>query len=134
MQHPQAQEPEIEVEHRDEYTAVTFLGSFSVVGFQRRAETASRECRDRKTGRLFVDATRYDVNPTIVERYEIACHAVKISAGLKVALLITPTFLDPNKFGIMVAQNRGLVVEAFTERQKAIEWLVSPATVPGLIS
>lgn len=131
MKVPEDQRPELEIVHRDGYTAVRFLGPFSVSGFQRRAEAAARACRERKIDRLFVDSTGYDVTPTTVERYEIACHAVTISAGLKVAILVTPAFLDPNRFGIMVAQNRGLVVEAFTEREKAIEWLLAPTPGPS---
>jgi hypothetical protein len=45
-----------------------------------------------------------------------------------VALVVAPVFLDPNKFGIVVAQNRGLEVEVFTELQKAAAWLMAPAT------
>jgi hypothetical protein len=120
---------EVEIVHRDGYTAVRFLGDFSVEAFQRRAAAASEACRDGGSGRLFVDATCYDVRPTTLERYELALHAVTVSAGLTVALLITPTFFDPAKFGLMVAQNRGLRVEGFTDRQKAIDWLL--ASPPG---
>jgi hypothetical protein len=116
---------EIEIVPRDGYTAVRFLGKFSVAGFQRRAEAAAQACRDGGTGRLFVDASAYDVVPTILERYELASHAVKISAGLRVALVVDPAFFDPNKFGITVAQNRGLTVDAFTDRQTAVDWLLA---------
>ncbi len=118
---------EIEIATRDGYTAARFLGTFSVAGFQRRAESASQACRDGKTGRLFVDATAFDVSPSLLERYDLASHAVRVSAGLKVALLVAPAFLDLNKFGIVVAQNRGLKVEAFTDRQKVLDWLLAPA-------
>ena len=59
---------------------------------------------------------------------------MKISEGLKVALLVTPAFLDPNKFGIVVARNRGLMVEGFTDRQRALDWLLSPAPGPTATS
>ena len=41
------------------------------------------------------------------------------------ALCVRPDFLDPKKFGILVAQNRGLAVDAFTDRQRAIDWLLA---------
>jgi hypothetical protein len=125
MDTPDKSAAEIKTATRDGYTAARFLGTFSVAGFQRRAEAASQACRDGKTGLLFVDATVFDVSPTLLERYDLAGHAVKVSAGLKVALLVAPAFLDPNKFGIVVAQNRGLKVEAFTDRQKAVDWLLA---------
>jgi hypothetical protein len=37
---------------------------------------------------------------------------------------VAPGFLDPNKCGIVVAQNHGLTVDAFTDRQKAVDGLV----------
>jgi hypothetical protein len=114
-----------EIEQRNGYTAAKFLGQFSVREFQRQADAASKACRDQGTGRLLVDTTCFDVSPTTVERYELACHAVKISTGLNVALVVAPAFIDPNKFGIVVARNRGLVVEAFTDPRKALEWLLA---------
>jgi hypothetical protein len=32
--------------------------------------------------------------------------------------------MDPRKFGVMVAQNRGVKVESFTDFQAAEEWLL----------
>jgi hypothetical protein len=125
---PDSSVAEIEIATRDGYTAARFVGTFSVPGFRRQAEAASQACRDMKTGLLFVDATAFDVSPSLLERYDLASHAVRVSAGLKVALLVVPAFLDPNKFGIVVAQNRGLKVEAFTDRQKALDWLLAPAS------
>jgi hypothetical protein len=113
------------IEQGDGYTAARFLGPFSVAAFQRQADAAAQACRDQGSRRLLVDTTCFDLSPSIADRYELACHAVKISLGLKVALLVTPAFIDPHKFGIVVAQNRGLVVEAFTERPKALEWLLA---------
>lgn len=84
----------------------------------------------RGPARLLVDTTCFDLSPSIADRYELACHAVKISAGLKVALVVTPAFIDPDKFGIVVARNRGLVVEAFTEGPKALEWLLAQGSPP----
>src|SRR5262249_12678262 len=113
-----------EIHDRDGYVEARFLGAFSIGSFQRQADAASRACRDNEHRKLFVDTTCFDVSPSLTERYELATHAVRASQGLKVALLVTAKFLDPAKFGIVVAQNRGLVVEAFLERQKALEWLL----------
>lgn len=129
MAPPGGSDAEVEIIQRDGYTDVRFLGDFSVEGFQRRAAAASQACRDGGSGRMFVDATCYNVSPTTLERYELARHAVTASEGLTVALLLTPTFLDPAKFGLMVAQNRGLRVEGFTDRRKALDWLL--ASPPG---
>jgi len=113
----------LELEDRDGYLEARFLGAFAVDRFNQQAEAASQACRERRLKKLLVDLLRLDANLSTIERYELASHAVRVSAGLRVALLVVPRFLDPNKFGIMVAQNRGLVVDAFTERQKAVDWL-----------
>ena len=118
----------LELEERDGYLEARFLGAFAVDRFNRQAEAASKACRVKKLKKLLVDLLRLDANLSTLERYELASHAVRVSAGLRVALLVIPTFLDPNKFGLMVAQNRGLVVDAFTERQKAVDWLRADET------
>ncbi|SRR5258708_5443435 len=117
----------LELEERDGYLEARFLGAFMIDRFKRQAEAASHACRERKLKNLLVDLLPLDAALSTLERYELASHAVRVSAGLRVALLVAPSLLDPNKFGILVAQNRGLVVDAFTERQKAIDWLQADA-------
>ncbi|HLY08461.1 MAG TPA: hypothetical protein VKW04_04045 [Planctomycetota bacterium] len=114
---------DLEFEERDRFIEVRFLGGFSVDRFNRQAEAASKACREKQKSRMLVDLSLLDAQLSTLERYELASHAVRVSAGLKVALVVAPAFLDPNKFGILVAQNRGLTVDAFTDRQKALEWL-----------
>ncbi len=118
----------IEIEDHDRFVEARFLGNYSFERFKDQAETASQACHQKNKRRLLVDLTCFETDPTMVERYELACHAVKVSAGLKVALFSKPKFVDRNKFGILVAQNRGLIVDVFTERDKAVDWLLSPAT------
>lgn len=122
---------ELAVEQRDGYTAATFRGTYNIAGFQRRAEAASQACREGRSGRLYVDTTCFDVSPSITERYELATHAVKASMGLKVALRVAPAFMDPERFGIVVAKNRGLMVNAFTDEAAALAWLLAPDAGPS---
>ncbi len=44
--------------------------------------------------------------------------------GIKVAFVTRPERIDLLKFAILVAQNRGVKVEAFTDFQSAEEWLL----------
>jgi hypothetical protein len=120
---------EIEIEERDGFLEVRFLGSFTLERFKRQQEAAARACKERKQSRLLVDVTRLGAQLSTLDRYELASHAVQVAWDLRVALFVTPSFLDPKKFGILVAQNRGLVVDAFIDRQKAVDWLL--ASVPG---
>src|SRR5262245_58992916 len=43
---------------------------------------------------------------------------------IKVAFVCRPEQVDPRKFGTLVAQNRGVTVETFTDFQAAEEWLL----------
>jgi len=43
---------------------------------------------------------------------------------IKVAFFSRPDQLDPGKFGALVAQNRGVSVDAFTDLCAAEEWLL----------
>lgn len=130
MSDDRGSESEITVEQRDGYTAAIFHGPYSIAGFQRRAEAAAKAARDGTSGRLYVDMTCFDVSPSITERYQLATHAVKMSTGLKVAVRVTPTFMDPSKFGIVVANNRGLKTNAFTDEDEAVAWLLAPEARP----
>jgi len=114
---------ELDIQDRGTYLEVRFLEEFSIARFKRQAEAASAVCRDRKKAKMLVDIFSITAPLTTMERFDLASHAVRVSAGLKVALLVNPTFLDPSKFGIVVAQNRGLTVDAFTDRQRAVDWL-----------
>lgn len=114
---------DLEVLEHAGFLEVAFLKTVGVDDFKRQADAAAAVCRERKFPKLLVDLTRIDFQPTMMERYDLALHAVKASAGLRVVLHVRPTFLDPNKFGIVVAQNRGLEVNAFAERQPCLDWL-----------
>lgn len=117
---------EITLSQRDGYTAAIFRGTYSLAGFQRRTAMAAHAGREGGHGRLYVDMTCFDVSPSVTERYQLATQAVKMYLGLKVAVLVSPTFMDPAKFGIVVANNRGLRVNAFTEEAEALAWLLAP--------
>jgi hypothetical protein len=115
---------DLEVVDRGDFIEAHFLGTFSVDRFCRQTDAASEACIESKKGKMLVDLSLFNTRLSTMERYELASHAVRASAGLRVALLVAPAFLDPEKFGIVVAQNRGLAVDAFTDRQKAIDWLL----------
>jgi hypothetical protein len=123
MSLPEGTEKELEVLDRDSFLEIRLLGEFSIARFKRQTEAASAACRDRKKGKMLVDMSSITAQLTTMERFDLASHAVRATAGLKVALLVIPTFLDPNKFGLVVAQNRGMTVDAFMDRQRAVDWL-----------
>jgi hypothetical protein len=69
--------------------------------------------------------------PTMVERYEWAVRIAELQARheprIRVALLGHEPLIHPERFGEIVASNRGAVVRAFTDEAEALEWLLGRA-------
>ena len=115
---------EIEIVPREGYLEVRFLGAFSVARFKSQVELAVRACDERSQTRVLLDYTPLSGVPTIVDRYEISAHGSAAAAHLqKVVGLATPEQMG-DKFGALVARNRGLNVNVFTSRDEAVAWLL----------
>ena len=64
--------------------------------------------------------------PNTVERYEFASQFAAVAAGaVRLALVAKPEMIDPETFGVTVANNRGLISKVFTSEADALAWLRS---------
>lgn len=85
-----------------------------------------RHAREAGLEQLLVDIralTGYPV-PSLVERYLITTRWAGTAAGaLAVAMLVRPELIDPGKFGVLVARNRGLHCDVFARECEALGWL-----------
>lgn len=62
--------------------------------------------------------------PTTFGRYALAVKWAESTAGvLRVAMVARPEIIDPQKIGVLMAQNRGANVDAFTTEVAALAWL-----------
>ena len=73
--------------------------------------------------------------PSIFARHALAVKwAESAGAGLIVAMVARPELIDPEKIGVLMAQNRGAMGDVFTSEVAALAWLdarkVGPATNP----
>jgi hypothetical protein len=60
----------------------------------------------------------------IFERYAMATRWVESAgAALRVAWVLRPELIDPQKIGIVMAQNRGASCEVFATETDALAWL-----------
>ena len=86
--------------------------------------TFSREQGLRK---LLIDTTKWTghASPGIVERFYVA-RAFTEAAGsaMKLAMVIRPELMDPRKFEVTVATNRGLNGNIFDSEKDALAWLL----------
>ena len=88
--------------------------------------------RENFIGRLLVDITQltgFDP-PTTFERFKMACRvAGDGSIYVKIAVVAKAEFIDPEHFGVVVAQNLGTRAEIFTAEDEAMAWLMSRKAV-----
>jgi hypothetical protein len=76
---------------------------------------------------LLIDVTNWTGHqtPDIVERFYVA-RAFTEAAGpaMKLAMVIRPEMMDPNKFEVTVATNRGMNGNVFDSEKDALAWLL----------
>jgi len=62
--------------------------------------------------------------PGTFERYAMITRWVQSAgSGLRVALVARPAFIDQQKIGVLIAQNRGMITDVFAEEASALQWL-----------
>jgi len=63
-------------------------------------------------------------SPGIFERYAMITRWVRCAASsLRIAIVTRPSFIDHQKIGVLIAQNRGLSAEVFADEASALAWL-----------
>jgi hypothetical protein len=64
--------------------------------------------------------------PSIFARHSLAVEwARSAGAALRVAMVARPEVIDPQKIGVLMAQNRGALGDVFTNEAEALAWLDS---------
>jgi hypothetical protein len=86
--------------------------------------------REQGMHRLLIDTTGWTghKSPDTLERYNVAqAFAEAARSQVKVAMVIRPEMMDPEKFEVTVAKNRWLVGNVFDSEKDALAWLLDPA-------
>lgn len=77
---------------------------------------------------LLVDATGFtDLPvPTLVDRFlMVEDWAQEANGTVLVSLVVAPKYIHPNKFGVKVALQFGLVCDVAASETEALEWLLA---------
>jgi hypothetical protein len=85
--------------------------------------------REQGLRNLLIDTTHWTghTNPTTMERFDWAEAFAKAAlTKVKVAMVVRPEFMDPEKFEVTVGRNRGLFGNVFDSEEDALEWLLDP--------
>jgi hypothetical protein len=80
---------------------------------------------------LLVDSTALTGfrSPDTFQRFLAAvAWAEEASGRLRLSMVARPAMIDPNKFGVTVATNRGLECNIFTTEVEALAWLAATET------
>jgi hypothetical protein len=84
-------------------------------------------CADRKPARVLLDMRGYLGTLTITDRYELGNFGGHLQGLVgRMAAMARSELVDPQKFAVRVAQNRGLNVELFIDPEEAVRWLLRP--------
>ncbi len=78
--------------------------------------------------KLLAVTTRLDgfPSPSLAQRFFIASEWADTSLGqVRLSLVLQPWVIDPEKFGVLVGRNRGLISDAFISEEEALHWLLS---------
>lgn len=106
-------------------------GKYSLVDAVDLVSRAIAHCRDRGVNMLLVDATGFiDLPiPTLVDRFlmvEDWAHEAK--GTVVVAMVAPPEYIHPQKFGVKVALQFGLICDVYTAEEDASAWLLKTAS------
>lgn len=66
--------------------------------------------------------------PSTVDRFALGGQFARAAQRqVKVAFVARPELIDPNRFGLTVARNRGMIADVFTDQAAALAWLLGEA-------
>jgi hypothetical protein len=119
-----------------------FYRPIATVSFERAVEIVAEGIRmARSLGLADLMVSTHGLTgfppPSIFGRHELAVKWAEAAggSGLYVALVARAELIDPEKIGVLMAQNRGVSGDVFTTEVAAIAWLDShsggAAMIPG---
>lgn len=97
--------------------------------FERAVELtgdAMRRAREQGCADMLANLTGFTgfPSPSTINRYAMALKwAESAGATLRVAMVVRPEVMDPDKIGVLMAQNRGVSGDIFLSEVEALRWL-----------
>ncbi len=105
---------------------VEVRGEMSFAQAVRLVQDVLVRMRERGVQELLIEALdlKLDHIPGVGERYFMARDWAAAARGaFRVALVVQPELIDPEKFGMLALRNSGLVGEVFRTREEGLAWL-----------
>ena len=117
-------------EHAD-YLELVCTGSYAPeIPLQVAEEGLKRAARAGRTALLIDIRSITGREPTMSERYDMAVQVAnlqsRVTPRIRLALLGREPMIHPQRFGEIVATNRGALLRSFTDEKLALDWLLGP--------
>jgi hypothetical protein len=107
------------------YLAARFIGAGETGGGAQQFVSIAEYCKYTKNTKLLIDTTGFDVKLSAADRFHVGTGlGIFALHGIKVAVVCRPEQLDPGRLVMLVARNRYVSVEVFTDYHAAEEWLL----------
>jgi hypothetical protein len=110
-----------------DYASYRPIGSSTTEGLINLVTAAIRYAGAQGVKRLLIDVTQLTGLPALstADRYAMGERfAAAAAPGLKAVLVARPDMVDPHKFGVTVARNRGLHGNVVSSETEALAWLL----------
>jgi hypothetical protein len=115
----------LQMEQMSGYLAARVAGVGAPGEVSELLESIAEHCKRTRNNKLLIDTTGFDLKISTLDRF---LFGEKLQIFLRyriiVAFFCSPEQVDPRKLGVLVAQNRGVKVDVFTDFQAAEEWLL----------
>ena len=111
-----------------EYVEIACTGPFSGAESRRVGEEAYREAAIAKREAVLIDVRQVRGRvPTILDRFDfgvrVARHYLESDPRIRLAILGHEPMIHPERFGELVARNRGADARVFTDEAEALGWV-----------
>jgi hypothetical protein len=116
---------QLQIEELPGYLVARFIGEGEMEEIWQRFGFIAEECKRANRKKLLADFTGHYGPITFVDRYFLGEKAqVFARHAIKVVTLARSEQLDPQRFGELVARNRGVNVRVFSDVRAALEWVL----------
>ena len=117
---------QLQMEQRSGYLAARFAGVAVPGEVLQKIELIAEQCKRTNNDKLLIDFTAIRTQFSIMDKYNFGEKSRNFARhNIKVAAIVTREQSDPQKFGELVALNRGANLRGFTGVQAAEEWLLT---------
>jgi hypothetical protein len=111
-----------------DHVRIECVGDFALDAFSEAFERVFALAAEADRGAVLVDVRKVVGEPTMAERYTLAVRVAELQSAslprIRLAVLGHEPLIHPERFGEIVATNRGAVARAFTDEALALDWLL----------